>query len=178
MSRLPQIGRRGLLLGVGACLSGCGFRPVYAPTSKLAGGAQTELGAVDVGIIPDRGGQLLRQSLQERLDRGGLAEAKRYDLTVSFGLSVAGLGIQSDSTITRLRLVGTGTWSLKRLDPGRTLVTSGVARSLDGFNVLDQQYFAADMENESAQRRIADALAEQITLQIASYFSRHAQTAG
>jgi LPS-assembly lipoprotein len=178
LSHLPRVGRRTLLLGLGVSLTGCGFHAVYAPRSGLAGGAQEELGAIDVALIPDRTGQLLRQALQERLDRGGLAEAKRYNLSVSFGLSGVPVGEQSDSSITRLRLSASATWTLRKLDPTRTLVTNGVARSLDGFNILDQQYFAADMENESAQRRIAIALADEVTLQIAAYFARHAQVAG
>jgi LPS-assembly lipoprotein len=173
LSALPQAGRRAFLLGAAACLSGCGFRPVYAPRAGLPGGSQTELAAINVALIPERNGQLLRQSLQQLLDREDLAVAKRYDLSVSFGISGTSVGIQSDSSVTRLRLIGTGTWTLKRLDPARSLVTNGVARSLDGFDILDQQYFAADMENESAQRRVADALAEEITLQLASYFSLH-----
>ncbi len=178
MSRVPQLGRRMLLLGLGAGLSGCGFRPVYAPRAGLATGPQAVLGTIDVAIIPDRPGQLLRQALQERLDRGGLAEAKRYQLSVSYNLAGVGVGIQTDTSVTRLRLISSANWTLRRLDPGQTFVANGTARSLDGFNILDQQYFAADMENESADRRLAEALADQVVLQIASYFARHAQAAG
>ena len=175
---MPRVGRRTLLIGLGASLAGCGFQPVYAPRSGLAGGAQTELGAIDVALIPERSGQLLRQALQERFDRGGLAEAKRYNLSVSFALSGVPVGEQIDTSITRLRLIASATWTLRKLDPTRTVVTNGVARSLDGLNILDQQYFAADMENESATRRIALALADQVTLQLASYFAGHAKVAG
>ena len=34
---------------------------------------------------------------------------------------------------------------------------------MDGFNIIDEQYFAADLENEAVQRRLAEALADQIT---------------
>ncbi|MDQ2801372.1 MAG: hypothetical protein M3Y41_01300, partial [Pseudomonadota bacterium] len=47
-------------------LAGCGFQPVYMPTaSGSAGPARRELAAVNVQIIPDRPGQLLRQALQQ-----------------------------------------------------------------------------------------------------------------
>ncbi len=178
MSRVPQLGRRALLAGLGAGLSGCGFRPVYAPRAGLAAGPQQELGAIDVALIPDRPGQLLRQALQERLDRGGMAEAKRYQLSISYNLSGVGVGVQPDTSVTRLRLTSAATWTLRQLNPGQTLVANGTARALDGYNVLDQQYFAADMENESADRRLAEALADEVVLQIASYFARHARAAG
>ena len=69
MRRLPR--RRMLALAAAAALSGCGFQPVYMPTaSGNAGVAQRELAAIQVALIPDRPGQLLRQALQDRLETG------------------------------------------------------------------------------------------------------------
>jgi len=42
------------------------------------------------------------------------------------------------------------------------------------MNLIDSQYFALDLESEIIQRRFADQLADQITLQVASYFRRRA----
>jgi LPS-assembly lipoprotein len=165
------VGRRSLMAVVAIGLAGCGFHPVYE--SRRAGdrGAQAVLGTVDVALIPDRAGQLVRQELQARLDRGeGLT--KKYELTVGFGLTADAVGIQQDSSVTRVRMVGTANWSLRSLDPTRSLVTTGLARSVDGLNILDEQYFEADLAGETSTRRIAAALADQITLQLSSYFSR------
>ena len=151
--------------------SACGFHPVYT-SGGATRGPQVELGAIDVGLVPDRGGQLLRQALQSRFDRGD-GTRKRYTLSVSYGVAGDAIGIQQDSTSTRVREVATATWSLKALDAGQTLVTSGTARALDGVNIIDQQYFAADLEGETVTRRLAENIAGQITLQIASYFARH-----
>ena len=72
-----------LALAAGATLSGCGFQPVYMPTaSGKAGVAQRELAAIQVDIIPDRPGQLLRQALQDRLEMGSSGVARRYELSV------------------------------------------------------------------------------------------------
>ena len=46
----------------------------------------------------------------------------------------------------------------------------GSARAIDGLNILDQQFFAADLENEAVQRRLAEQIADQIVLQLAAYF--------
>ena len=159
-----------MLLAATAALAACGFHPVYAPGGS-ATGPQRELGAIDVGLMPDRSGQLLRQALQQRFDRGD-GTAKRYTLSVVYGVAGDSIGIQQDSTATRVREVATATWFLKALDPAQTLVTSGTARAVDGVNVLDQQYFAADLEGETVSRRFAETIANQIALQIASYFSR------
>lgn len=165
--------RRMLALAAGVTWSGCGFQPVYMPTaSGKAGVAQRELAAIQVDIIPDRPGQLLRQALQDRLEMGSSGVARRYELSVAFGISGEGIAIEQNTTVTRLRMIGTATWNLVAQDPGRTRLTSGSAKSVDAINIFDAQYFAADLENETAQRRLAEALADQITLQLATFFRR------
>ena len=172
--------RRHLLtLAAGAALSGCGFQPVYMPTASGApGAAQRDLAAIQVALIPDRPGQLLRQALQDRLEMGASGVARRYDLTVSFWIAGEGIAVQQDSTATRLRETGNANWTLVAQDVGRTRLTSGFARAIDAINITDEQYFGADLENESLQRRMAGAIADQITMQLAIYFRRHAVASG
>ena len=171
--------RRMLALAAGATLSGCGFQPVYMPTaSGNAGVAQRELAAIQVALIPDRPGQLLRQALQDRLEMGASGVARRYDLIVGFGVSGEGIAIQPDTNATRLRMIGSASWTLVAEDPGRTMLSTGSARAVDALNILDTQYFAADLESEAVQRRLAEALADQITIQLAAYFRRRAASTG
>jgi LPS-assembly lipoprotein len=168
-----------LLLASGAALSGCGFHPVYMPTaSGQAGVAQRELAAIQVGIIPDHPGQLLRQALQDRLEMGVSGVPRRYDLTVAFGIAGEGIAIQPDTTVTRIREIGSASWTLVAQDPGRTRVTGGSATAVDGLNIFDTQYFAADLESEAVQKRLAEALADQITLQLATFFRKRAGLSG
>ena len=172
----PLLGKRGLLgLAATTLLGGCGFRPMYMPTaSGNAGIAQRELAAITVATIPDRPGQLLRQALQERFERAGDGVARLYDLTVGYEIDGEGIAIHADNTTTRLRLIGRADWTLRAQDAGRSVLLSGNARAMDVVNVLQEQYFAADLGNEAAQRRLAEAVAEQITLQLATYFHRRA----
>jgi LPS-assembly lipoprotein len=164
-----------MLLGAIVPIAGCGFRPAFMRTaSGRPGVASRELAAVTVGIIPDRPGQLLRQALQERFEQGGTGVPRRYDLAVAYGISGEGIAVQPDNSTTRIRLIGRADWTLTAQDPGRTALASGRARSVDDVNIIDQQYFAADLGNEAAQRRIADALADQITLQLAAWFRHRA----
>jgi LPS-assembly lipoprotein len=168
--------RRALLtLAAAATLMGCGFQPVYMPTaSGQAGPAARDLAAVYVTPLGERPGMLLRQALQDRLEGTGDSVARRYDLSVSFWLTGEGLGIQPDTTATRVRLVGHADWVLSAKDPGHSRLTSGSARAADAMNLIDSQFFALDLESEIIQRRFADQLADQITLQVASYFRRRA----
>ncbi len=171
--------RRGFLgLILAAPLAGCGFQPVYMPTaSGNPGVAQRELAAVYVNIIGDRPGQLLRQALQERLERGATGVPQIYDLTVSYGIGGEGIAIQRDNSATYTRLVARASWTLTATDPTRATLSHGSARAADSFNILDEQYFAADQENDFAAARLAGAVADQITLQLAAYFRHRAALA-
>lgn len=170
------IQRRSLLgLASALALPGCGFRPVYMRTaSGHPGIAQRELAAVNVDILPDRPGQLLRQALQQRLDRASAGVARKYDLGVSYSIGGEGIGIQGDNSVTRIRLIARGAWTLRTQDPARTTLSTGSSRAIDGLNILDQQYFAADLEQEAVQRRLADQIADQIVIQLAAYFRKQA----
>jgi LPS-assembly lipoprotein len=170
----PHISRRLAYLGTLMALTGCGFQPVYMRTaSGKAGPAQRELATVYVANIPDRPGQVLRQALQERLgDDAGSNLA--YDLNVSFSISGEGIAIQSDAIATRIRFIGTANWSLVSRDPKRTVLISGNARAVDALNIFDSQYFAADLETEADQRRIAENIATQIATRLGTFFRQQA----
>ena len=161
--------RRALLLPI--LLAGCGFHPVYAPT---AGGnpsaAIAGLAEIQIGLIPERRGQLLREDLLARFRRDGTSVARRYDLTITYTIDGENIGIQRDNTSSRARLVGLASWSLTAQDPKRTQLAAGTARQVDGYNIFINQYFAADMENDAVRRRMTEAIADQITLQLAAWF--------
>jgi LPS-assembly lipoprotein len=141
--------------------------------SGLAGPAQRDLAAVYVDIIPERPGQMLRQALQERLGDDSGAQVA-YTLRVAFTVTGEGIGVESNNLATRIRLNGVASWTLLKHDGPNVTLTSGTVRSLDGVNVFDSQYFAADVEVEAVQKRIAENLATQIATQLAVWFRQQA----
>ncbi len=162
-------------------LAACGFQPVYAPATQSQVAAEAsghsvagELAAIDVGLIGERSGQLLRNALQERFERSGITAARHYDLSVSYSVSSEGIGIRQDYSSTRQRYIGRATYTLTADSPVRHTLTSGIARAVDGLNVFNQQYFASDQESDAVIRRIAGAVADQIAQQLAVYFHKRA----
>jgi LPS-assembly lipoprotein len=173
--RLTRRAAVGLLAA--APLAGCGFQPVYRATATGAPGpAQRELAAIHVALIPDRPGQLLRQALQQRFQGAGDATPQRYTLTVTYWIVGTGEGILPSTTATRLQMIAHATWVLTADGPAHTRVTSGYARAIDALNIFDQQYFGADLETSTVYGQLADQIADQITLRLASFFRAQAAT--
>ncbi len=173
------ITRRAALAGTAGLLTfpltGCGFHPLYARADNGdLGPAQIEMAAVWVPVIPDHNGQFLRQALQQRLEGTGLGVPKKYTLAVSFGVFSDGLAIRPDTTATYVRLTGTAPWHLTTVGLAPQPVTDGQAQAVEGYNILDQQYFAAELENETVIQRLAETLADQIVTRLAIYFRRKA----
>ena len=168
-----MIGRRGILglggLGLASFVSGCGFHPLYAPGSKQLAAMQS----VYVDIIANRSGQLLRQALQARLEGSDNDVPKRYTLSVQFAEASEAISVQSDNSVTRLRDVGRANWALFPLGVGTGELARGNVRSVDGYNIIDEQYFYMDLSEEATQRRLADALADQIVTGLGVYFGKH-----
>ena len=156
-------------------MAGCGFTPLYAPGIG-AGLAPSGAGlsAINVTLMGERSGQLLRDALQRRFATNGNGSAKLYNLTVSFAVSNEGISVErGESAPTRNRSAAIAAWSLTSNDAEQRTVTSGRARQLDGYNNLSLQYFYSDLQNEQIQARLVEAVADQITIQLATYFATH-----
>ncbi len=164
--------RRSVLGGV-LTLGGCGFRPIYRATADSA--VNEDLSHIYVPVLAERSGQLLRQALQQRLDGAEGGHERRYELVPVLKVGFEGIGIQRDNSSTRTRVDASADWTLRALAPGRTILVGGSSRVLDGYNVIDQQFFAAELESDAALRRITAALADQITVQLGIFFLKRAK---
>lgn len=152
-------------------LAGCGFTPLYG--GALGDAASARLDTVAVQNIPERNGQLLRESLQTDLYATGAPVAEHYTLTVSYAVGYNFVGILSDSASTRTRYNATAMWRLSPVgQPGITLA-QGTAQAMNAQNIIDQQYFAADIQMGTINQQFADELASNITTQLAAWFRAH-----
>jgi LPS-assembly lipoprotein len=158
-------------------LAGCGFRPLYAPISAADGSEsdiRSELAAVRVGPTFERQGQLLRRSLQRKLEGSAPGTPARYMLQVSVSGGAEVLGYRRDGTITRVRYVVTGGWNLATLSvPPQPIAASAIPyRTLDSFNIPDLQFFAADSARDAMEARVAEDLSEEIFRRVAMELRR------
>jgi LPS-assembly lipoprotein len=160
-----------LAFGALFALGACGFSPLYGGESGAPVAGQ--LDEVAVANIPERTGQLLRESLQAQLQAQGAPDVQRYLLNVSYSIAGQGEGTQQDTSVTRERFVATALWSLSPIGAPEQKLASGQATTEDALNIIDNQYFAQDLETNTINRQIADQIAQQITTQVAVYFKSH-----
>lgn len=165
---MTAVHRRRLLLPVlalcGLALAGCGYQPLYGQRANQPGVA-AQLAAVDVALIPGRTGQLLRNALEQRMERGGGGAAKAYTLHVTLDEQTEPVGVARDATVTRENVVLLASFSLYR---GGDVVLSGESRAAAGYNVLAQHYATIVSERDSRERAVLQ-VADDITRRIAVF---------
>ncbi|HQT66968.1 MAG TPA: LPS assembly lipoprotein LptE [Acetobacteraceae bacterium] len=161
-------------------LTGCGFQPLYGNQDQQANGLSVpvaqSLDEIQIGLIPDRTGQILHQALEDDLQRDGAPTVELYHLTINnYGIGSQVIGIQTDSSATRLRYIANANWTLSPISDPRRILTKGNAQANDAINILDQQYFALSLQDTQVKTTIAREIAEQITAGLAIYFRKHPQ---
>ncbi len=168
--------RRGLLGGL-LGLSACGFRPLYGPITAEDGSEadlEAELAAVRIGPVYERTGQLLRRSLQRRMEESLPGTPARYLLNVNVDLGSEILGYRRDGTPTRVRFILNGNWNLDTITiPPQRIAASGIPyRTIDSFNIPDLQFFSADTSRDAALARLMEDLSQEVTRQVAMALRR------
>lgn len=164
-------------LGIAGGLAGCDPHPLYAPGAfgDAPAGAQpvqAQLREVAVALLGNREGQVLREALQPRLYGGEAPSLTRYTLAVSMSVDQSNLGIQPDSSITYARFVATASWSLSdQDDPKQKVLVHQIAQATDSLDAFDNQPFAQDLETTVVDKRLAEAIADQIVTRLAHYFT-------
>jgi LPS-assembly lipoprotein len=152
-------------------LAGCGFTPLYG--GEAGDSASARLDAVTVQNIPERTGQMLRMSLETHLHADGAPTSQIYALNVSYSINTSTIGEQADSSATRNRMTGVANWTLTPIGTPAQPLATGTATAMDAANIIDQQYFALDLETDTVNQHLADQIAEQITIQLAAWFRAH-----
>lgn len=152
-------------------ITACGFQPMYGSSGN---GAQAEsvsakLSLTEVATIPDRNGQMLRNTLVQKMySYGGAVE--KYRLTVSLRSDMTNMGLQRDATATLTRLNMTADFILEEKATGKTLLQSS-SKSTVVFNILSAQY-GSIVNEKDAERRAINDIASDITTKLAAHFSR------
>ena len=170
----PRTAVAALLALAGLVLAGCGFQPLYSEraTAGTEAGVGEDLAAIEVGLIPDRAGQLLRFELQSAFAQVGEAPAPRWRLDV--GLHERGFGtvIALEDTVVRANLATDATFQLIDLSEDAPVYRNRVS-SVSGYNIVRSDY-ATLVAEDDARRRNVEQLKDLIRLDLAALFARAA----
>lgn len=143
-----------------ALTAGCGFRPVYG-----SGGAVGGLdGGVRVAQPTGRAGYYFARALRARLGEPGADAAYEAETSLRFSPQETAITVEDD--ITRINLVGAATWRLVRRADGE-VAAEGRVEAVSAYNTLAAPY-ATRTAAEDAERRVAEALAERVFLELAA----------
>lgn len=147
-------------------LQGCGFQPLYA---ERAGTTTTQtLAAVDVGIIRDRTGQMLRNELLDRMNPRALNLTPQYNLAVELAESRQNLAVRRDDTATLANLILSANYTLTAIDGSEVL--AGSVRSFNSYDISSSD-FATIAAEADARARAARDLADDITIRIGVFLA-------
>ncbi len=155
-----------MALGISLAVSGCGFKPIHGQRSSASSAA---LAAIDIQLIADRPGQMLRNELIQQMQPRGPARA-RYSLSIKLTESLTNLSIRKDEVATRANLTMSARFTITELDGTRRRF-SGSARSVSSYNILKSD-FAKLSAREDAQRRAVTQLALQLRERISAWLIR------
>lgn len=160
--RICSLRRAALLAGAALPLlaAGCGFQPIHAERSRAGPAA---LAQVEIELIEDRTGQMLRNALLDRFrPRGG--GGSRYSLNVELAETREDLGIRRDAVATRANLILVARYRVAPHGGGDPLI-SGSSRSISSYNILTSDFATLSARNdarERAVRQIADQIEERV----------------
>ena len=152
-------------------LAGCGFRPLYGTGPES--GAADALKSVQVAIIPDRPGQMLRNQLQLMFNPAGAPAQEAYQLSVALSTAGTEALIRRDETPSRLDLTVTADFALTSL-ADRRVVHRGRARSINSFDVAESDFATVNAERDALEASLRQ-IAHTIQTQLAVYFERQAR---
>ena len=153
-------------------LSACGFQPVYGTRNpgNANSSVTSDLASIKISPIANRAGQLLRNSLQDKLTPRGVPTRARYRLDVSLTENRSDLAILKDSTTTFSKLRFIADFTLIDLANGQP-VKNGLTRSTTTFNRVNSDLAILAAEKD-ARRRAADEIGTEIRLRLGLYFNR------
>jgi LPS-assembly lipoprotein len=153
-------------------LGACGFRPLYGTSSGPEESAVMErLAAVDVGIIADRSGQMLRNELHDLLNPGRLSVPETYRLEAIVDEDEQDVALESSGFATRTAVRLTARYQLIDSKSGRTLMSSKT-RVVSTFNIISNKYSTV-VAGESARARGIRQIAQEIRQRLAVYFAQN-----
>lgn len=151
-------------------LAGCGFHPVYG-TGAGQVAASEQLNRVNIGNIPNRSGQQLRNLLIDRFyTTGALPESEDYRLNINLTATERKLGVRRDASATRGQMLISADFQLQDIASNKVLYRSNSSVRVS-YNILDAPFATLATKDHAYERGLVH-LADDIRTRVGLYFAR------
>lgn len=139
---------------------------------KNAAGIVGRQGEVFINEIPEHVGQLLRETLMNRLSPHGNTTSAKYRLAVVLGVpAISSQGVRKDNFATRYQMLYKADYVLTAYPSGEQL-TKGSVSERASYDVMVSPY-SSDSAEETIKARLMRIIGENISLRIAAYLEQH-----
>ena len=146
---------------------GCDFHPLYRDDSSN----HVRLNQVEIGLIPDRIGQRLRNLLYDHFYQSTSSQPVVYRLDITQLIQDEKvLGLTSEGQISRRQILVTVSYELWDIKNNQTIFTE-MSSSTTWYNI-GLESFGSVMAKNHATDRALHHLREQITLQILTFLKK------
>ncbi|WP_372072093.1 LPS assembly lipoprotein LptE [Tistrella mobilis] len=159
-------------------LSACGFRPLYGDTAANRPAVTEQLAAVAVGPVPDRAGQIYRNSLERLLAGEGRGHPGRYRLDSAIKITETGLAINEDATASRYNVRIVVSYRLMAPHAGENnadrLLADGTVTQINGYDQISAPYATLVSRQDAIERALKEA-AREVHTRLSIYFDQHGE---
>ena len=148
-----------------SALSGCGFTPMYAKPTVIAG-----LSSVDLETPQTRTGYFLEQDLRQNMDDDP-SKPKAYILHIDMTEGHYAIGYRVDDTSTRSEITSNINYTLIDKETGKVLSKDHFTETVTYASTASP--FTGIVSQQAGQERLADAVSSRIQGALAVYFHEH-----
>ena len=147
-------------------LLSCGYKPIHQKNLQVS----EDLLSISVKNIKDRPGQILKNSLINKLNPEGQRTIKKYNLIVELSESKTELGIRKDMSATRTDLEISVKYILRDIENSNILL-EGNKKSVSSYDVVESVYATLVAEKEARKNGI-NVLSDDIFTDLAIFFKK------
>ena len=146
---------------------GCDFQPLYRHDSSN----HVDLNQVEIGLIPDRIGQRLRNLLYDHFYQSTSSQPVVYRLDITQLIQDEKvLGLTSEGQVSRRQILVTVSYELWDIKNNQNILTE-TSSSTTWYNIALESFGSVVAKNHAIDRAL-HRLSEQITLQILTFLKR------
>ena len=137
------------ILIIFSLFSNCGYEPVFSKNTEV----NDQLLSISVINIKDRSGQILRNSLLDKINPEDKRVITKYQLEIKLNESKTELAYRQDMSATRSDLEIIAKYSLKNLKEGN-VVLKGESKSISSFDVVESVYATLVAEKDAREKSL------------------------